>query len=121
ARPPGELLDPGQDLQGVLAVGDPLLVEGGLLLGDATRDGLAAHGRAPLPVGSVEAGWVAVAATALRRAAGVAVHDAALAHEAHPGELARQFMELFLVGLQCPRLAHRLLLPNKNVSETCPE
>src|SRR5205807_361437 len=60
ACPPGELLDLVQDLQSALSVGDPLLVKGGLPLGEPTRHGLAPHGGAPLPVGAVQAGRIAV-------------------------------------------------------------
>ncbi len=83
-----DLLHLGDDGNEAAAVGNPLLVEAGLGLGEATCDGLAGVVASPLPVGAMRPRWVGVAAAAGGPAGGVAEDNAALADEAEFGDLA---------------------------------
>ena len=96
----GDLFDVGDDLAQAASVGDPVLVEGDLLVGDPRVMVLPATARAPLPVGSVELGGVGLAAAAGIAAGGVALDQAAGGDEADVGELGGEPLELGLVAGQ---------------------
>ena len=83
-----DLFHLGDDTGEAAAVGDPLLVEASLGLGEAAGDGLAGVVAGPLPVGAMGLRRIGVAAVARGAAGGVAEDDTALADEAEFGDLA---------------------------------
>ena len=81
-----ELLHLVQDGVEPLAIGDPFLVEAGLVFGESS--GLAGDFGAPLPVGSMQLGRVGTASAAGVATGHEAVYETAFGDEADVAELA---------------------------------
>jgi hypothetical protein len=86
-------------------VGDPLIQEPSLFLGDADGDRLAFHFSRPFVIGAVQLGWISLATTALFPARDEPTQDGAAPEWAKVGQGCLQPHESVLVpcshGSQC--------------------
>jgi hypothetical protein len=89
-----------EDLKRGAAVGDPLLIEASLRLGESAADGAAADAARPVPVGPMELVWMGVTSAGGFAAGHVTTDQSAGADKAGVGEFGCQFPEAVLEGLE---------------------